>query len=62
MDVQLGAELPYKTVHTERPYTAIAYDTESRFLVASSSLSREFATFDEEGMKLDVDGMFISGI
>ena len=55
-DTQLGAELPYKTVHVEHPYSAITYDSESQFLVGASSLTRDFALFDEDGAILGADG------
>lgn len=56
--IQIEAELPYHSIKTDRPYSAITYDVETRHLVAASVLHRDFAIFDDEAVPLwTPDGM-----
>ncbi|KAF8324281.1 CPSF A subunit region-domain-containing protein [Cantharellus anzutake] len=46
--VQLGAELPYESVQTERMYSKIAFHPDTQFIIAGSTLQRNFSSFDED--------------
>lgn len=46
--IQIDADLPYHTVQTERPYTALTYDAETHHIVAASTLRRDWMVYDDE--------------
>lgn len=52
VNIQVEAELPYHSIQTERPYSAITYDINTRHFVAATVLHREFAIFDEEAQPI----------
>ncbi|TFY69793.1 hypothetical protein EVG20_g3009 [Dentipellis fragilis] len=48
-DIQVGTDLPSRSVPRTRPYTNVVFDSSTGLIVAASSLQAQFTSFDEDG-------------
>ncbi|KAA1478696.1 hypothetical protein DENSPDRAFT_845850 [Dentipellis sp. KUC8613] len=48
-DIQVGTDLPSRSVPRGRPYTNVVFDPSTGLIVAASSLQAQFTSFDEDG-------------
>lgn len=62
-DIDVGSNLPSRSVPRSRPYSNVAFDPSTGLIVAASAVPEEFAMFDEDNNKLwEPDGEQNPGI